>query len=98
MTEAIRHLGFQRLAARIAKRVAKVRIRIEDGLYVVKAPFDDNAVTLLRRVPGRWWDGERRVTTFPVTSRTALWKALKEAYRGFAADGPQGLFTIGGID
>ena len=65
-TNAVRALGFVRLADRIADRLVTVTISRADGRIEVVAPYrSEEAVAALRAVPGRRWDRERKVTTFP---------------------------------
>lgn len=94
-TNAIRHLGYAKLADRIAKRLTKIVIGLEGDMYVVKTPFSDEAVAEFRAIRGRQWVGERKVNLFPRTARAALWDALVRLYKGQPARGPNGLFTIG---
>jgi hypothetical protein len=87
-------LGFEKLADRIAERIAPIKLTVEGDLYVLEAPYSEVATTEFRRVPGRRWDRERKVNTFPVASRAALWAALSASYKGIVARGPKGLFAI----
>jgi hypothetical protein len=94
LCEELRALGFEVLAARILDRVARIKVSIAGNLFAVKAPYSEEAVAILRRVPGRWWDGENKVNTFPLSAREALWRALHEAYAGEVAVGPKGVFLV----
>lgn len=87
-------LGFEKLADRIAKRLGAVTLTIEGDRYVLKAPYNERAVNVMRNVPGRRWDREAKVNTFPISSRAALWTALSDCYAGSIAKGPKGFFTI----
>jgi hypothetical protein len=92
---AVAALGFKTLADILIKRLAKVRITVEGSTLLLKSPYSETAVPLLARVPGRRWDKERKLNTFPVSSRGKLWDALKAGYNGVIAHGPNGFFTIG---
>lgn len=94
-TNAIAWLGFSKLAERIAKRVAAVKItETADGFIAVRGPYSERAIVELRRVPGRVWDKAAKVNRFPVESRGHLWAALRRAYPGATATGPKGVFVI----
>lgn len=94
MTNALRHLGYAKLAERIAERLCQIRIDLEAGRYVVHTPYSEQAVAAMRRVPGRRWDAERKANTFPKEQRVALWATLMALFPGEPARGPAGLFTI----
>ena len=90
----LQELGFVKLAARVLERVASVRIIEEGSDLVVESAYSPEAVALLRKVPGRRWDGERKVNVFPAGARLALWAALRAAYPGSIGSGPRGVFFI----
>jgi hypothetical protein len=48
----------------------------------------------MRNVPGRRWDKDGKVNTFPATSRVALFELFKRFYPGCTAVGPKGPFVI----
>lgn len=87
-------MGFDVLARRIAKRLHFVTVDLADGKFTVKGPYSEIAVNALRNVPGRVWDKENKVNTYPEGSRGALWKALRIAYHGHTGIGPKGAFKI----
>lgn len=60
--------------------------------FLVKSPYEGSEG--LRNVPGRQWDKTRKVNTFPLTSKCALFEALRRAYPGMNAVGPKGLFVL----
>lgn len=91
---ALRDLGFTKLADRLTERLAAVTITVEGNLLVVASRFNEAALTAWRAIPGRRWDGERKVNTVPVTSRAALWAFLKQWFRGEMLAGPRGLAVI----
>lgn len=92
---AIAALGFTKLAERVARRLATVRIaQDEHGGLVVKAPYDDRFVEEMRRVPGRRWDKAAKANWVPASSRVDLWCVLQRCFPGQTAIGPRGLFTI----
>lgn len=95
-TNALRHLGYVRLADRIAARLARVQIDLEGDSYVVRAPYSEQATYAFRRIAGRRWNPELKANTFPRAQRVALWGTLMALFPGETARGPNGLFTIGG--
>lgn len=97
MTNALRHLGYAKLAGVIAERLAPISIELEGDRYAVKTPYAPEVVEAMRRVPGRRYDRERKLNTFPTSSRTELWRTLSTLFAGRNARGPKGLFTIGGV-
>lgn len=88
-------LGFPTVVKAVLKSVAKVKIAmIDDGRYAVKAPYDEAAVAAMRKIPGRRWDREHKVNTFPVSSKGALFALLCKFYEGETAIGPKGPFMV----
>jgi hypothetical protein len=94
MCDRLRALGFEKLAAKILDRVATVKLTIEDTVLVLRSPYSEEAVDKLRKVPGRRWDGERKVNTFPMSSRQRLWEVLVSLYEGQVGIGSRGTFMI----
>lgn len=95
LTDALRALGFAKLAERISERLAPIRVAVgEDGRLAVRAPYSEEAVGILRQVPGRTWDKGEKVNRYPYTSRAALYAALKRAYPGLLGVGPKGFFYL----
>ena len=94
MTNAVAALGFTTLAARISKRLAPIQIELQGQEYVVKSPYIENAPNWASSVPGARWDREAKRRRVPVSSRQALFQALKRAYPGSTAIGPKGLFSL----
>jgi hypothetical protein len=90
----LRELGFEVLSAVLLKRACPVRIDEIAGRLVVKSPYNENATASFRRIPGRRWDGEQKVNTFPVEARRSLFGALVSAYAGLVAYGPKGAFVL----
>lgn len=88
-------IGFEKLADRIAKRLGEITLSVEGDRYILKAPYSEQATAAFRGVAGRRWDRERKVNTFPMSSRASLWDALTALYRGKLAKGPKGFFTVG---
>jgi hypothetical protein len=94
-TNAVRALGYTKLAARIAKRLAAVEIETDGSAYLVRARFSDEHLAAMRSVPGRRWDRQNRCDRVPEASKAALLAALTKAHPGQVARGPKGLFTFG---
>ncbi len=87
-------LGFTKLSAKIAKRIAVIVIEEKDGVYVVDAPYSEATTNAFRRIPGRRWNAESKLNEFPVSSKPYLWGAIKSLYAGENGIGPKGLFTV----
>lgn len=92
--DRLKELGFARLAAILVERNVQVVVSEEDGRVFLRAPYSEQATAVLRKVPGRQWDKERKVNTFPTSSKNALWKVLKVAYPGMLGYGPKGTFKV----
>lgn len=89
----LRKLGFAKLADKIATRMFEVKVlRLDDKHFAVSGPYTEAAVASFRNVPGRRWDGEKYANIVPVEQKAALWAALKRAYPGHNALGPDGQF------
>lgn len=94
MTNVLEKIGFVKLSTRVSKRIAKVEISVEGATVIVRAPYNESAVAIMRSVQGRRWDREAKVNTYPTSSRPALFDALKKSYPGAVARGPKGLFLL----
>lgn len=91
-TRQLRNLGFTKLAARIATRLFEVSIDLDaaTGTYRVRGPYSEASVQAFRNVPGRRWNHELKTNDVPARSKAALWAALRAAYPGHGAIGPEG--------
>jgi hypothetical protein len=102
--EAVHALGFVKLAKRCAKRLASITIEAEGDELVVRAPYSDDSVAILRRVPGRRFekfapDGRKDARNrFPAASKRELFAALTRAFPGATVRGPKGLFTLARLE
>lgn len=96
LTNALKALGYTKLAERIAHRLAPVQIELTEDGYVVKTPYSEEGVIAMRSVPGRRWVGKGRAgrNVFPVSSKRPLFETLRRVYHGTNASGPKGLFTL----
>jgi len=83
---ALRTLGYVRVADRIAERLVPdmgtIRVAYEgDRLTIDPEGLSDNAfgalLAVLRNVPGRRWERDRKINTVPVSQKRALWDALR---------------------
>jgi hypothetical protein len=90
----LRELGFQKLATKVEHRCASVRIAEDSGVYVVQAPFTEEATSAWRDIPGRSWNKEAKANVVPLSQRGALWNLLRTYYQGSLAVGPKGPFLI----
>ena len=95
-TNAIRALGYSKLAARLEKRLARVRIETANGRYVVHTPYSPEAVDAFRQIHGRKWEPESKAWSFPAEFKKAVWEILCSYFAGSVGMGPKGLFQIGG--
>jgi hypothetical protein len=94
---ALRELGLDALADRIVKRLAPmyaVVVLADARGFAVKASYDVAQSASLGRLPGRRWDAERKVSTYPATSKRAVFEALRGALPGALCLGPRGEFTL----
>jgi len=83
---ALRTLGYVRVADRIAERLVPdmgtIRVAYEgDRLTIDQEGLSDDAfgalLAVLRSIPGRRWERDRKVNTVPVSQKRALWDALR---------------------
>lgn len=96
LTNALAALGFAKLAARIAQRVALVRIELDAGEYLVRTPYTEEGVCQLKSLPrtSRRWDRAEKAWRVCPGAKPLLFAALKRAFAGAIASGPRGLFTL----
>lgn len=95
MTEALHALGFSQLAERIGERLAPIKVVLVDGNRLeVRTPYSEEALPIMRAVPGRQWDKGAKANLYPYTSKGALYAALKRAYPGKLGLGPKGFFQL----
>jgi hypothetical protein len=94
-------LGFTNLVAAILKRIATVQVAVTPdnhphgaGRLAVKTPYSVEAVDAMRTIPGRRWDKDAKVNTFPTTSKAALWDFFQKFYPGMTGVGPKGPFIV----
>jgi hypothetical protein len=90
----LRELGFVKLVDAVITGMSGLRIDNDGERLTLKAPYKSEAVAALRAVPGRRWDGERKVNTFPISSKLALWSALQSCYHGAVGVSTKGVFQI----
>lgn len=91
---AMKMMGYDVLADKVATRLADIEISIEEGRILLNTPFDPDFLARIKAVEGRRWDKERKVWTVPVSQKAAAWEALQAAYEGCVAHGPKGMFRI----
>ncbi len=101
---ALEALGFATVATAIREHLRPVAPRVEvaaegDRLAVTFSGLDSDAfaalVAALRAVPGRRYDGARKVNTIPAGARGALWQALRAALpAGTIVTGPRGTIAL----
>jgi hypothetical protein len=95
-------LGFTNLVVAILKRIAAVQVALTDDTHphgaerlAVRTPYSVECVNRFRSIPGRRWDKESKLNTFPQASKGALWAALSELFAGQTGIGPKGPFIVG---
>jgi len=92
--EALRALGFTRLAGIVEKRTAAIHITVAGGEMLVRTPYDAAFVDSVKSIPGRRWHKEEKLWGVPVGQRIALWKVLLRHYAGALGIGPKGPFQV----
>lgn len=92
---AVRALGYERLASKLEGRLAKVRIEAAHGRVVVHTPYNPDCIEAFRGVKGRKWEKESKAWSFPAEFKAAVWEILKSYFAGCVGVGPKGLFQIG---
>lgn len=90
----LRALGFEKLADVLTDRCAAVRVSEFGGLLSIATPFNEAAVAAIKSIPGRRWDGEKKVWTFPVTSRQQTWDMLRTHFAGALLATPTKTYVI----
>ncbi len=93
----LRALGFEKLAARITKRIAGralVKIAPVAGGFEVETPYHEEAIAAWRCVPGRRWIADKKANFVPATAKGDLWALLVTYFNGVTAEGPKGIFVI----
>lgn len=92
---ALSKLGFVKLADRIADRLGKVEVTEEGSDFVVRTPFNEAFVSLVRGLPGRRWDAAAKANRVPVRERSRLWGILKQTFpAGTPVRGPRGVAVL----
>jgi len=101
---ALEALGFAGVAKAVRDHLRivtpTVRVDLDGGRYAVRfegldRPTFDALVAALRSVPGRWFDGARKVNVIPSRERRALWTALTSTLpAGALVVGPNGVNVI----
>lgn len=91
---ALRLLGYDVLADRVQRRLAKIHITVEGAFLIVQTPFNPLFLHEVRSIRGRRWDYTRKVNAVPVGQKVALYEALLRCYHGELGVGPKGPFVI----
>lgn len=92
--ERLKALGFDKLASKIVDRAVDITITEEGGTLAVEFPYNEGAIRDCRRIPGRRWDADRKVNTFPVSARAHVWRLLQFYFLGAVGQGPRGPFQV----
>lgn len=95
---AIRELGYHKLADALTKRICGIVIEEVDGRFQVRAPFSPSFNHAMHGIAGTRWvknpTGKGGYRAVPVAAKAALWAALRACFAGSVARGPKGLFKI----
>ena len=95
MALVIDALGYARLAERIIKRLGTVHVSaFKENYYSVSAPYQDRFVSLIKDIPGRRWDRERKANIVPQTHARELARILRECYPGFICISDKGMRVL----
>jgi len=92
--QALRLLGYEKLASRMQQRLAKIHISVEYNHLVVQTPFNPLFLHAVRGIPGRKWDFVRKVNVVPSKYKIALFNALLLCFNGELGVGPKGPFVV----
>lgn len=95
--ERIGALGLHKLAEVLADRLAPVKIsKLENGRIGVDTPYSEEIVAALRNVPGRFWDREVKLNTYPDERavKGALWATLRKLFPGQLVRLPEGNLVL----
>lgn len=93
----LRQLGCHTLADRLIKRLggAYTAVIVNEGdRFAVKAPYCRELVRAFQSIPGRRWDKQRKLTTFPVNAKFQVFRALQARFLGEKCLGPKGEFVL----
>ena len=105
--DAIRYLGFSKLAERLKDRLTGSRGELTvavDGQYLLVSSVNLSGdmftalLTEFRSVPGRRWMPELRSNRFPASSKSQLWRAMCRAAAGCRLVSDKGESTIPAIE
>lgn len=58
------------------------------------APYNEEAVSAQRGIPGRRWDKVTKCNYFPISQKAAVWRMLCKFYPGVAGIGTKGPFVV----
>ncbi len=96
LVNALRSIGFTKLADRIADRLVSVTIEVVDGGFFVQASYSEEHVEAMRQVPGRRFQKreDNKGDFVPEKAKRALFAALVDAHLGQYVHGPKGVFVV----
>lgn len=89
-------LGLHRLAEILTDRLAPVKISHVEGRIGVDTPYSEEIVAALRNVPGRFWDRDLKLNTYPDQRevKSTLWTTLRKLFPGALVKLPDGKLMI----
>lgn len=97
MIEQVGALGLRDLAAILAKRLATVELRTTlDGRVGVDVAYSYDTVEALKAVPGRFWDRNAKLNTYPAQRdvKAKLWATIKRLFPGAIVRLPDGKLML----
>lgn len=98
LIERLRTLGFDKLADKLEKAWMPIRVIEMDpargNVIAIEAPYNEEAVSAQRGIPGRMWDKQTKRNYFPLSQKAAVWRMLCKFYPGVAGIGPKGPFVV----
>ncbi len=94
----LRDMGLEKIADRIEKRLAETYfaaiMKDEGELFSVKCGYHLSMSAGLGFATGGRWDKERKVRTFPISSKREVFERLKKVLPGGKCLGPKGEFSL----
>lgn len=109
LLDRLRVLGFEKLADKLEEKWMPIRITelgsgctsplgqiggFQGQELRLEAPYNEEAVSAQRGIPGRRWDKATKCNYFPISQKAAVWRMLCKFYPGVAGIGTKGPFVV----
>lgn len=105
LLDRLRELGFAKLADKFEEKWMPIRITDHanfkrhtadpgQAMVAVEAPYNEEAVSAQRGIPGRYWDKVSKTNYFPAAQKAVVWRMLCKFYPGVAGIGAKGPFVV----